>query len=277
MPFEVERLGNPFSVLERKMYQGLDIASSGVLTALGRLDALANNLANIDTPGYKPVQAITMQRDPARVEDDLPFLPSNRLLEKLGAGVLLAPSRASFAQGPVEVTGNDLDLAIEGDGFFVIRGASDGSTDQLLLSRDGRLTLDGRGMLVQAASGRPVLDTQNRAVYLRPDETVEIDGQGVIRQNGAAVAQLQLVDIADRAGLRHVGDSLFSLGHADTSNLFAAGGRVIQRAIEGSAVNEVSALLEVQGASRAVGSNINVMAYQDRMIERAINTFARIG
>lgn len=259
------------------MYYGIDIAASGVLTSLGRLDALANNLANLDTPGYKPVQALTMQRDPVRLEDGLPTLPSNELLERLGAGVLLAPSRIAFRQGPVETTGNELDLAFDGDGFFTIRGSSDGSSDTLFLSRDGRLTLDARGMLVQASSGLPVLSTQNTPIYLRDDEPVEIDSEGTIRQGGAAVARLKLVDAADRSAIRHVGDNLFAMDNVTTAWLQTASGRLIQRAIEGSGVEEVSALLEVQGASRAVGANIGVMSYQDRMVERAINTFARIG
>lgn len=259
------------------MYYGMDIAASGVLTSLGRLDALANNLANIDTPGYKPVQALTMQRDPARVEDNLGTLPSNELLEKLGAGVLLAPSRISFRQGTVEATGNDLDLALDGDGFFVVRGASSGNGDELFLSRDGRLTMNERGMLVQAASGMPVLSAQNSPIYLRENEKVEIDTDGTVRQNGSPVARLRLVDVADRSAVRHVGDNIFAINNVNTKSLRPAGARLIQGSIEGSAVEEVDALLQVQGASRAVSSNISVMSYQDRMIERAINTFARIG
>ncbi len=259
------------------MYYGIDIASSGVLTALGRLDALANNLANLDTPGYKPVQAITMQRDAARVEDDLMTLPSNELLERLGAGVLMAPSRVSFRQGPVEQTGNELDVAMDGEGFFVVRGATSGGSDEIFLSRDGRLTLNERGMLVQAASGMPVLSTQNSPIFLRENEAVEIDGKGNIYQEGVPVAQIRAVDVADRSAVRAVGDNIYAVNNVGTKGLRPASGRMIQRAIEGSGVEEVSALLEIQGASRAVGSNIGVMSYQDRMVERAINTFARLG
>ncbi|MCL4220728.1 MAG: flagellar hook basal-body protein [Phycisphaerales bacterium] len=259
------------------MYYGIDIASSGVLTALGRLDALANNLANLDTPGYKPVQAITMQRDAARVEDDLMTLPSNELLERLGAGVLLAPSRVSFRQGPVEQTGNELDVAMDGEGFFVVRGASSGGNDEIFLSRDGRLTLNERGMLVQAASGMPVLSAQNSPIFLRENQPVQIDGQGNIYQDGVAVARLRTVDVVDRSQVRHVGDNILAVNNVGSRGLRPASGRVIQHAVEGSGVEEVSALLEIQGASRAVGSNIGVMSYQDRMVERAINTFARIG
>lgn len=259
------------------MYDGSNISASGVLTAMHRLDALANNLANIDTVGYKPVSAMTMQRDPARQEDGLAFMPSNDLLERLGAGVLMAPSRVSFRQGPVETTGNDLDIAVEGDGFLVTRTASDGNNDAIALTRDGRMTLNARSELVQAASGLPILDTAGRTIRLRPDETVDIDNRGMIRQNGNQVAQIRFVDVPDRTQLVPEGDGHFRPSASATSNLQPAGGRILQRSVEGSAVEEVSALLQIQGASSAVSANIGVMSYQDRLAERAINTFGRIG
>lgn len=259
------------------MYYGIDIASSGVLTSLARLDAMANNLANIDTVGYKPVEAATMQRDPARREDNLQFLPSNDLLERLGGGLLLAPSRVSFRQGPIDTTGNELDLAIEGEGFLVARTASDGSADAIALTRDGRLTLDDRGRLVLASSGNPILDTAGRPIRLAENTPVEIDNRGLVRQDGNVVAQLQFVDTPDRSALKPIGDTLFAIESSAARNLRPASGRITQRAVEGSAVDQIRALLAVQSASSAVGANISTISYQDRMVERAINTFARMG
>ncbi len=259
------------------MYYGSDIAASGVLTAMHRLDALANNMANIDTVGYKPVMAATMSRDPARVEDNLGYLPSNELMEQLGAGVIMAPSRVSFRQGAIEQTGNDFDIAVEGDGFLVARTSSDGNTDGIALTRDGRMALDANGVLVQATSGRPILDTQNRIIRLRTDQSVEIDNWGMIRQDGTPVAQLRLVDVADRMELTPVGDGLYKPSASAAANLMPGTGRIVHRAVEGSAVNEISALLQMQGASSAVRASIGLMSYQDRLADRAINTFGRIG
>ncbi|MBX3323782.1 MAG: flagellar hook-basal body complex protein [Phycisphaeraceae bacterium] len=259
------------------MYYGIDIASSGVLTSLARLDAMANNLANIDTVGYKPVEAATMQRDHARREDGLHFLPSNALLERLGGGLLLAPSRVSFRQGTIDTTGNELDLAIEGEGFLVARTSSDANADSIALTRDGRMTLDDRGRLVLASSGNPIIDTAGRPIRLIENTPVEIDNRGFIRQDGNIVAQLRFVDLPDRRALRPIGDTLFALDAAAAGNLRPATGRITQRAVEGSAVDQVRALLAVQSASSAVGANIGTISYQDRMVERAINTFARMG
>jgi flagellar basal body rod protein FlgG len=262
---------------EQIMYYGSDISASGILTAMHRLDALSNNMANIDTVGYKPVSAMTMSRDPARMEDNLGYLPSDDLMEKLGAGVIMAPSQVSFSQGAIEQTGNDFDIAIEGDGFLVARNASDGDQNGIGLTRDGRMALNSNGVLVQAASGRPILDTQNRIIRLRTDQTVEIDNWGMIRQDGSPVAQIRLVDVADRSQLEPQGDGLYKPSASAASNLMLGTGRFVHRAVEGSAVNEISALLQMQGASSAVRASIGLMTYQDRMAERAINTFGRIG
>lgn len=116
------------------MNYGLQISASGVLTSMYRQDVLANNLANMSTVGYKPDVPTTMLRDPARIEDDLGFMPSNDLIERLGAGVLSAPNRVSFAQGALETTNRPMDLAIEGDGFFVVRNDSGGGPGSQILS-----------------------------------------------------------------------------------------------------------------------------------------------
>ena len=117
------------------MNYGLQIAASGVLVQMHRTDVLANNLANIDTVGFKPDWAGALARDPARREDGLLGLPSDALVERLGAGVLAAPTMTSFAQGPIRQTGRDLDAAIRGTGFFVVGGESGPAS--LRLTRDG--------------------------------------------------------------------------------------------------------------------------------------------
>src|SRR5881396_1878551 len=118
------------------MSYGLQISASGVMTSLFAQDVYANNLANIDTPGFKADIPSIMPRQAVRQEDGLPFLPSNKLLERLGGGVLLNPNRVDFTQGSFKDTGNPLDLAISGDGFFVVRDETDKQTERVRLTRD---------------------------------------------------------------------------------------------------------------------------------------------
>lgn len=259
------------------MYYGIQLAASGALTSLYRTDALANNLANLHTTGFKPDMVFARQRDTATVEDGLGHLASDELLESLGAGVHMAPNVVDHSQGALADTGNPLDLAIEGDGFFVLRTLADAGSASLRFTRDGRFTLDNAGRLVSSTSGLPVMSTNNLPIVLNGRSAVTIDGDGTVRQAGERVGTIQVRDVQDRALLGRVGDGLFTLSTDALAQSVPATGTVRQGMLEGSAVNPIGAMMDVQGAARAVGTNIAMVAYQDRMMEQAINTFARIG
>jgi len=259
------------------MNYGLYISAAGAQTSIYRQDLFAGNLANIDTVAFKPDVATVRQRSPARAEDNLPFLPSNRLLEKLGAGPLLADNRVNYGQGPIQTTGNELDLAIEGDGFFSVLASRSGAADEVRYTRDGRLTLDSRGRLVLAASGKPVLDTNQRTISINPEHgPVQIDSDGLIRQDDLPLTRIALVDFPDRSALRKEGESLFAASPAALSSRKTATGRIRQHAIESSGVEEISTLMQLTSAARAVQANIGMMTYSDRMMEQAISRFARV-
>jgi flagellar basal-body rod protein FlgF len=259
------------------MYYGIQLAASGALTSLYRTDVLANNLANLNTTGFKPELAFARERDPARVEDGLWAVPSNELLEKLGAGAHMAPNRVDHAQGNLSTTGNPLDLAIQGEGFFVLRSSADGDTTGIKLTRDGRMTRDGTGRLVNASTGLPVLSVRNRPINLDPGYAVTIDHDGTIRQAGTVVDRVQIINIEDKTELTKEAAGQFGISQRALNRATPASGRVEQGVLEDSAVNPIAAMMGVQSAARAVGTNFTMISYQDKMMERAINTFARIG
>lgn len=257
------------------MNYGLYLSASGMMTGLYRMDVAANNLANANTVGFKPDLAAVRQRDVARVEDGL-TLPSNGLLEKLGAGVLLAPNRVSTAQGSLQTTGNPLDLALEGNGYFVVRTAEGSGPEALRLSRDGRLALDPRGRLVQAASGRPVVDLTERPIFLDRGADILVEPDGTIRQGGEIAARLQIADIADPARLRKDGDNLLNAPPELIAKRQPGAARVTQRAVEQSAVDPVRAMLDVNRAERAVSAGGRMITIYDEILSRAIGTFAKV-
>ena len=88
------------------MNYGLYLSASGVLTNTYRQDVFANNLANVETPGFKPDLPSIRQRDPEAIEDNLGFQGSNELLDRLGGGVLAGQQRINFNQGTLRPTGN---------------------------------------------------------------------------------------------------------------------------------------------------------------------------
>ncbi|MFN7020496.1 MAG: flagellar hook-basal body protein [Phycisphaerales bacterium] len=260
------------------MDYGYNLAAAGMLTAMFRQDVASNNLANIETVGFKADSAFTIPRQAARVEDRLHDIPSNKLLERLGAGVLLGPTRTSFVQGTLESTRNPLDLAIRGDGFLTVSaraGARGTSQDHIRLTRDGRLTLNADGTLVTIAGGRPVLDENGRAIRLDRSTRIEIDGDGTIRQAGGAVAKLRLVDVPNRQALRKAGEGLYMLTSNIAAGFTPARGEIVQGHIEKSAVDVIDAMMKVQSAAGAVTASGRMLSIHDELTGRLINTLGR--
>jgi flagellar basal body rod protein FlgG len=259
------------------MNYALQLSASGVLTSMYRQDVLANNLANVDTVGYRPDIPATRQRDPATREDSLFNLPSNRLLERLGAGVLVQPSRTSTAQGPIEKTSNPLDLAIEGSGFFVVSATSGSGGDRLRLTRDGRLAINSDGWLVQSASGQPVLDQAGNRIRIDTnDGPVSIGQDGTIRQPKGTVGTLQFVDVPDAGSLQKVGNGEFRPTAAQASNFTPAAGRIQSQAIERSSVDPITAIMGVTDASQNIANNTKLMQITDELMGRLINSVGRV-
>jgi flagellar basal-body rod protein FlgF len=255
---------------------GLNIAASGALTAMYRQDVFANNLANMDTAGFKPDIPLTRQRPAARVEDHL-NLPSNAMLERLGAGVLLAPNRANMAQGAVRVTSNPWDVAVQGEGFFVVAGpgSNTSGTPDSHLTRDGRFMRNSSGTLVNQ-NGYAVLDVNNRPINVPGSGEIRIDGNGMIRADGREVAQLRIASLPAGQTLRKEGDGLFPIDANTRSSLAPASGSIRQYSIEDSGVDEIRTLMQISSASREADANFSMISQLDRINGRMVNTFGRV-
>jgi flagellar basal-body rod protein FlgG len=244
------------------------------MTSLYAQDVYANNLANIDTPGFKPDIPSMMPRQAVRQEDNLPFLPSNKLLERLGGGTLLNPNRVDFTQGALKDTSNPLDMAIAGEGFFVVKDENDKQADRVRLTRDGRFTRDADGRLVMASTGLPVLDVQNRPITLGPGK-VSVSQDGTVCAGGRECGRIQIADVPDKSGLTKLGQSMF-LADANAISTDKATGAVMQRQVEDSSADEVKMLLRMTAAGRDVESNVSLIQQHDRMMDRAINGLGRV-
>jgi len=258
------------------MNYGLYLSASGLLSAMHRMDVAANNLANVNTIAFKPDFAAGAHRPAERVEDSLYSIDSNALLDRLGGGSLSAPTRTRFTSAPPEVTDNPLDVAILGEGFFVVDSAGDGSGDEVKFSRDGRFTLGAGGALVQTTTGRSVLDTQNRPIRVDPELPVTISTRGEIQQNGRSVAQLQIASPPDLGALTKVGENLYRAKESAAAARTPTGSFVQSGAVERSGVEPIRAMMDTTAAGRAVNMNTRLLSLTDSLMDRAINTFGRI-
>lgn len=258
------------------MNYGMHLSATGALVNLHKMDVLANNLANVGTIGFKPDSVTTMQRNPARVEDHLGWMPSNALLERLGGGVFSGRNRVSFEQGPLETTGSPTDLAVEGSGFFVVRDDGDSTGDRYRLTRDGRFSLDRNGRLVSTTTGLPVMDASNQPIVLSDGAPVQIGTDGTIRQHDAVVARLQFVDVPDTSRLSKIGRSLFAAPVDALDGKHSGTGQIRQGMLEQSAVDPISALMAETDASRSAEANLTMIRSHDHLMDRAINVLGRV-
>ena len=256
------------------MNYGLYVSASGAAGAMYRLDVAANNLANVNTIGFKRDRFVAAQRDPERVEDGLGTLPSNALLERLGGGILMAPNRVSFEQGPLQTTNDPFDVAIEGPGFLVLRDGTHQNTDRVRLTRDGRLSRDSSGRLV-STDGMPVLDVNNRSITLG-EKPVSIDAAGAIRQDGRVVARIQLVEVPDPSRLIRLGHGAFQAPSDALQSRQSARGTVRQGMLESAAVDPIEAMMDVSGAAADAERNVSMIQQHDRLMDRAVNVLGRV-
>lgn len=259
------------------MNYAMQISASGALASLYRMDVFASNLANASTTGFRASVPETRMRDAARIEDGLGAGDSAMLIERLGAGVQMAPNRLDTQQGAFRVTGSPLDVAIQGSGFFAVRAGGGENGAVVRLSRDGRLTTDASGRLVRTADGLPVLDASGREIEIPAGAKISIDARGVIRAGGETVGRLQIIEVADPSRLRPEGRGLLAASAEDLSSRRESESQVLQGMIEESGVDEFEAMMKLTDASRAAQTNLGMISNYDRIMEQAITGLGRVG
>jgi len=257
------------------MNYGLHLSASGILTNMHRQDVIANNLANADTAGFKRDLMTFSQRLPEAREDPAPMGMSDELMNRLGGGVLAAPSRLDLRDGAARETGNPLDIALTGPGFFAVQ-VDDGQSSNTQLTRDGRLTLTEGGDLVTTTGGHRVLDDQLQPITLDPAAEVRIDQGGVIRQHGAPVATLARIATPGDPEPRHLGQGLYSAEPEQLTRPATAETRVVQGFVEQSNVDPVREMVSMIESTRAINNNANLMRIHDTIMEQAATVLGRI-
>jgi flagellar basal body rod protein FlgG len=258
------------------MNYGLYLSAAGALTNMHRQDVLANNLANVNTVGFKPDSVLTRKRLPERLESPGSTADPQWLLERLTGGQFLQPTRVSLTQGNLIATEGDLDLALEGDGLFLIGDGRGTGPEQLRFTRDGRFTINPEGELVMVANGKRVLDRNELPIRLDRNAPVRIDGRGVIVQNGSPVAELKIVAAPDTELLAKAGDNLLRLIEGAAMPEEPASGRVRQGYTESSAVDPILTLNAMMNAAKAAQSNLRMIQYHDNVLSQMFGTFAKV-
>ena len=256
----------------------LQVARTGLEAQDTRMQVIAHNLANITTTGFKRDRADfqTLAYDDARVAGQRSTGETAYAIGlNLGTGVSVQGTTRIDTQGALSTTGNNLDLALDGDGLFQIElpGGQTGYT------RAGNFTLSSEGTLVtaQGYAVQPTIQVPAGAqsVTIAPDGTVS-----AIIAGDAAPAELGQVTIAsfvNPAGLQATGDNLLmETAASGAAEVGAAGengrGQIRQGMLESSNVNVVEELVDMISAQRAYEINSKMISAVDEMLRNANQT-----
>ena len=262
------------------MLQALSIASTGMQAQETNIDVIANNLANASTPGFKVSRArfqdllYVTERQAGTQSSQVSFVPTG---QSIGLGTKTAAVDQIFTEGELDNTGNPLDVAIQGDGFFQLT-LPDGS---IAYTRDGSFRTNQNGQLVtlDGYTLQPGISIPagSNNVTIGPDGTISaLVGN---QTNPTQVGQLQIVRFINEAGLQPLGQNLYKQSEAAGAPQIGIGGQngfgsVLQGFIEmpnESVVQELVGLISAQRAyeagSKAVESADNMQSIANNLIK----------
>ena len=268
------------------MWRGLYTAATGMIQETQRTDVIANNLANVNTSGFKRDVAVSEEFEPmliSRINDhdmrnDVTsfkgfHLGSNApVVGTLGLGSEIAEIASDHAQGVFESTGNPYDIAISGGGYFGVQ-----TPQGVRYTRDGALFRSNTGLLqntrgqnILGVNGQPIQVPANAESFL-----VGAQGQVYVRVDGQQqqIGQLMFVDFPDRRALLQQGDDLWfpQVGAQPQP----ATGTIEQGALERSNANVVDEMVQLINNYRIYEAGSKAVTTQDSMLDKSVNEVGR--
>jgi flagellar basal-body rod protein FlgG len=261
------------------MIRGLYIAASSAISENKRIDVIANNIANVNTSGFKKDTMITesfpdvlMKRIGAVDYKDIvakaPITSKIGYIGKMNHGVRVDEVFTNFEQGSISPSGNPLDLALQGKGFFTVETPAGER-----FTRSGEFTLNSDGYIT-TKEGYMVLG-QNGAIQVE-GQNININEYGQVFSDGNEIDTLQLVDFNDYKLLKKEGDGLFTDASGDEANQIEAEGLVQQGYVEASNVNSVKMMVEMITMLRSYEANQKVIKTHDELLGKSVNEVGRV-
>ncbi len=260
----------------------LQASASGMRALDEKLNIVANNLANINTHGFKRSRVnfedllYQVKREPGIPNAENEPIPHGIMV---GTGVKVSGTQKNFAPGAVDTTGRPLDLQIEGDGFFEVRTVNDGDVITAY-TRAGNFVRNSLGNVVLGNSGGALLEPPISI----PDDAIELsigrNGEVRVRQQGSntlnVVGQIELARFINPEGLKEIGRNLYV--ETDASGTPVTGvpetdglGATVQGALEMSNVDPVRELIDLITTQRAFELNSQAIQSADQSLQIVAN------
>lgn len=227
-----------------------------------RMDIIANNIANASTTAYR-AERVAFQDYLFEMDVKAPSA-LRELRFVLDYGIV-----PDMRQGPITTTGNDFDIALDGDGFLVVEDAN----GERLYSRAGSLVRNADGELA-LASGARVLGVGGQGIVVEDTDTpLTIAPDGTLSSPRGELGQLLLVDFAEMKAMERRGDTLFA---TDQEALPPEGLRVVQGSLEGSNVNPIKEVTDMISVMRSYQSMERTLESHGELRDEAIERLARV-
>ncbi|MBN1826846.1 MAG: flagellar hook basal-body protein [Candidatus Eisenbacteria bacterium] len=233
------------------MADGIQLAGASMIRQQVRQDMLASNLANLSTPGFKATRVF---------QDVLSDVDAGAARNAEGAQRVYI----DFSQGTIRPTGADLDMALEGEGFFTVL-----TPNGERYTRDGGFGLSGDGTLVDR-SEYPVLG-ESGPIVLDGARTIEVDESGEIFAGGESIGRLEIKNFTNTEELRHEGAGLFAPRPGARLQETEPDVRVHQRCLEDSNVNTIDETIRMTTLLRGYEASQRMLQLQNEALGRVVN------
>jgi flagellar basal-body rod protein FlgF/flagellar basal-body rod protein FlgG len=230
------------------MDSGLYAAATALIARTQALDTIANNLANANTVGYRAERNLFS----SVLADAGKRSPGTALNNAINNYGILSGTNLDYGQGALQKTGNNLDVALEGSGFFVVQTANG-----QVYTRNGSFQVSTKGQLV-TSNGDAVMGDKGPITLLPGSASISADG--TISQNGAVIAKLNVVDFPAGTQITSAGNTYYAAPPKTATP--ATGFSVQQGAVESSNVNPITCMVELVDAQRSA-----------EMMQRALSMF----
>lgn len=291
------------------MLRGLYTATAGMMTQQRLHDTVTQNIANMNTPGYKAVNEAARSFPEVLVSMVGGDAPGSKQIGKLNTGVFAEETQASFTQGDLRETGKSSDFGLEsslqltdpatgqpyafdGSGKFVKQDGSvvyrpqafftvQDNNGNVRYTRDGSFHVNAAGELL-SSTGFKVLGQNGQPLVLnQPISDLQADGQGNFLYNGTRTnQQLQISVVTSPYELVRNGNGVYEAADPQKAGIrnLAAGDAVAVRqgSLEASNVNSAQSMVDLMTAQRAYEANQKVIQFYDKSMDKAVNDIGRV-
>jgi flagellar basal-body rod protein FlgF len=246
------------------MSYGLYISAEGAQVQAQRLEIIANNMANVETPGFKRDIPTFQARFAEAIQRGTSY-PGSGGIDDGGGGVKMIGVETDFTTTTLRNTDIPTDFAINGDGFFHVRSPQ----GEDFLTRAGNFSLSGAGKLITQSGEYAVLDNSGNEIVLDTSQLWSVKSGGVITQQGSDFP-IGLEQVASLGDLVKVGNNMYR-PLASTQQVEPDQRNVQQGYLEQSGVNPTSEMMAMIETSRAFEANTKLIQHQDSMMDSLLS------